>query len=166
MKSTRAPSCGECVNSWKKKTIFTVSKKSKLEYFHTLKQDGDYACTHMLGYTLGQCNIPVSFTATAAQWTQSFTSRPPARSSSWPSRGLSLCLLIPQSPPTFSQPTSAGRRTPQTRPQTQASGAAVQSAVRLRRSGHGRAQLQRWRSNRPHQRGWAHSRRGGGGVVH
>ena len=42
-------------------------KKSKLEYFHTVKQDGDYACTRMLGYTLRQCNIqflkslPLSF---------------------------------------------------------------------------------------------------------
>lgn len=85
----------------------------------------------------------------------SFLSLPelPSVTDSW---ALSLSALSKrfQGPQVVGQQASTGRRSTQTRTQAQTSGAPVQSPVCLRRSGHGRAQLQRWWRHRHHQRGW------------
>lgn len=65
-----------------------------------------------------------------------------------------VCVVSHQSSPSVGQQARSRRRTAQTGSQTQTPGPAVQSSVRLRRPGHRRAQLQRRRRHRHHQRGW------------
>lgn len=67
---------------------------------------------------------------------------------------LFFCFVLNQGPPTFSPQTSTRWRTAEAGAQTQTPGAPVQGPVRVRRSGHGRAQLQHRRRHRYHQRGW------------
>ena len=136
---------------WKK----NLNKKFGGFFFFFIVQDGDYACAHfwdVLCKHLTFCCL--NFTATAAHWTESFLSCkcPPAEVDSFVV-SLFFFLSMSQGPQTISQQASAGRRTTQTRAQTQTPGATVQSFVRLRCSGHRRAQLQRWRPHRHYQRG-------------